>query len=236
MDDLLTEEKAYEAARKNGAIFNQDVGSLTEEELQYIASSSPNVTLREYLMYRQMSLPELIVMHPELLASKDLSYNDAFDYVMRGSEWVREGPLSTKIKRKKIYDDLSPIGRGLLNILYEGESNYIDVIDPNVLEQVIISFDENMEDNHTVAGIAQSNGLEIAFHPVTENFIYKLNNYILSRRDITDPEVPSTTSLIQMNKQQFKEFLEEQTGKQYNDEQISDVYGDRLMVTIELFQ
>jgi hypothetical protein len=151
-----SEKEAYYEARINGYIFSQDIGSLSKYELEQIASHPPSTDLKNYKHYRNMSLDELKEEFPavvDIIGDKTVTYEDLFYYATRG--WIPEyDNLSPKIERWNTYNDLSNVGKSLINLIYNNREGYINSL-PHPLEQIILAYDSNMDDENVIRGIAE---------------------------------------------------------------------------------
>lgn len=159
-DYIPTAEEAYHEARINGYIFPQLNNS---DELERIASHPPNINYNRYIYYSKLSMEELKNEFPVLvdLLKNKLSYEDLFYYATRG--WIPEyDNLNYKIDRWNKYNDLSNVGKSLINMLYNNQDRYINNFpDSNEkkLEQLIFDYDTYMDSESTLFNIADRSGI-----------------------------------------------------------------------------
>ena len=163
---LPSEKEAYQAARIDGYVFPQlgeggKIGSLYEEELEAIASHPPNINLSRYKKYRDMSYDQLKNEFPALvdIIGPEITEEDLFYYATRG--WIPEyDNLNFKIDRWNQYDDLSDVGRNLMDKLYINHKGYVNTLG-HPLESYIISFDKNMDNDSAIRSIGERIGISI---------------------------------------------------------------------------
>jgi len=155
---IPNEKDAYYEARINGYVFNQDIGTLSKNELEAIASHPPSIDYRNYKRYTSMTINELANEFPELvhILGEDLTYEDLFYYATRG--WIPEhDSINLKLERWKRYEELSNVGKSLINLLYGDREGFIES-NPHNLEQIILDYDENMDDESVLRAIAEREG------------------------------------------------------------------------------
>ena len=178
---IITDEKsAYELARKQAIVIPYQVGRFSANELTDLATFPVNVTYEEYLDLQPKTLDQLIIAFPELNLSSDLDHWDAFFYATRGIPSYAPN-TQEEISRYRRYQDLSNIGKGLLNLIYQDQRGFALANEPHPLELHIISFDRVIGDSGTIISIGNRIGFHL-YHRVdytpVEQFINKTVNLI----------------------------------------------------------
>ena len=168
-DNIPTERDAYNLARIKGYIFdeiNQDgIGDFSSSELTKIASHPPNINYSRYKKYRTKTLSELKTLFPEIteIIGEKVTYEDLFYYATRG--WIPQyDSLEDKINRLKRYNDLSDIGKSLMETLYGSKERFLNGIsekkDAKKYEKHIIAFDHNIDNLPAIRSIGESLGFD----------------------------------------------------------------------------
>ena len=212
--DRITEEIAYELARRYNQPLTHGIGRLTEQDLIDIASFKPKVTWDQYIKYKGKDFDQLLEEFPELdeLTSSvngSINWLDAFHYATRSEERIicdrssetpnyletsltdcypvinvfpRHAPNTQEsIERYKLYQSLSEVGKGLLNLLYRDVVGFSQANEPHHLEKYIVAFDQNLGDKGTIISLANRMGFEIVDdekYPSYEQFIDLLTDHI----------------------------------------------------------
>ena len=149
------EKQAYHEARINGYLFPNNIGTLTKYELEEIASHPPSIDLKMYKYYRDKDLNQLYREFPALvdIIGKDkITYEDLFYYATR--DWVPEyDSINLKIDRWNEYNDLSNVGKSLLDLIYIDRRGYANSM-PHPLERVIIDYDTHMDNANILRSLA----------------------------------------------------------------------------------
>ncbi len=182
---LPSEKEAYQEARIHQYTFPQledygSIGSLYGDELKVIASHPPNVNLSRYKKYKNMSYNALMEKYPalvDIIGPNTITEEDLFYYATRG--WIPEYEnLNMKINRWNKYNDLSNVGKILMDKLYINHEGYVNSIG-HPLEQYIISFDKNMDNDSVIRLIGERIGIFIPNNAYAHDiFFEKLLNYI----------------------------------------------------------
>jgi len=174
---LPNEKEAYQQARIEGYFFpqigNGKIGSLYEEELEAIASHPPNINLSRYKKIKEMNFEELKEKYPALvdIIGPSVTEEDLFYYATRG--WIPEyDTINLKIDRWNQYEDLSNIGKNLLDKLYSNKKNYVNS-SGHSLEPYIIAFDENMDNEAAIKSIAERIGIDLPYGTNAHDSFYE---------------------------------------------------------------
>ena len=150
----------------NGYYFNQDIGTLTQHELEEIASHPPSIDLRRYKYYRSLDLDDLMEEFPALvdIIGHNITYEDLFYYATRG--WIPNyDSINYKIDRWNRYEELSNVGKSLIDMIYHDREGYVNSM-PHHLERSILDYDTYMDDENAVRAIAEREGIIL---PETED-------------------------------------------------------------------
>ena len=164
---LPSEKEAYYQARINGYLFSQRVGRFDSIELERIASHPPTIPYNEYIKYREMSLDQLKKEFPEV---SQVIYNpteeDLFYWATRG--YIPEYNQDNKVKHQKQYNDLSDLGKNLMDRLPAGHS----------LERSVVAFDEHLDNYPALLSIADEVGFngDNTVEGIYLNFLEHLKN------------------------------------------------------------
>lgn len=181
---LPSEKDAYHQARVGGYIFPQlgkdgHIGNLYEDELEVIASHPPIVDFKEYERYKNMSVDQLKQLFPVLvdIIGNSITHEDLFYYATRG--WIPEyDSINSKIDRWNTYNELSDVGKSLMNMIYNNHKGYVEGYE-HPLEKYILTYDQNMDDDSTIRSIAELVGIDIEPNEIPhEAFYHKLSNLI----------------------------------------------------------
>jgi hypothetical protein len=171
---LPSEKEAYQEARINGYIFPNGVGILDKNELELIASHPPSVNFNTYIHYRNTSLDELKKLFPapaDIIGDR-VTYEDMFYYATRG--WIPEyDSLESKIDRWNIYNDLSNVGKTILDLIYRDRKGFVSSL-PHPLEKTIIAYDTNMDDENTLRGIANQINITLPDNEYPQDSFYDI--------------------------------------------------------------
>jgi len=180
-----SEKEAYHKARINRYYFpniGEDgyIGTLSRDELETIASHPPNINLSRYKRYKRMTLEELENKFPALvhiIGPNNITEEDLFYYATRG--WIPQyDNLNYKIDRYNKYNDLSEVGKSLMDLLYQDLNGYLEGLG-HPLEPYIISFDNNMDNEAAIRSIAERIGIYIPPNKTAHDIFYeKLYNHI----------------------------------------------------------
>lgn len=226
-DYMPNEKEAYHLARIEGYIFPQlgeegHIGSLYEEELEAIASHPPNVDLRTYRRYKRMSLDQLRKEFPEVVhvvgdMGRRATEEDLFYWATRG--WIPEyDSLNYKLERYRTYQDLSGVGKSLMDMIYGDHKGYVDHLG-HPLDKYIVAFDRYMDDESTVRAIGERIGISIPEeYPAHEVFYEKLANHIESNEPYgyqrpRRQNSSTTGQLIDMTEKEFYDAIREKGHK-----------------------
>ncbi len=173
-DYLPREKEAYHEARINGYIFplgsDDKIGSLSSDELELIASHPPNIDLKRYKYYSSMNMEDLEKEFPALvdIIGPSITYEDLFYQATRG--WIPEyDSIGLKVDRYNQYMDLSDVSKNLMDQIYGDWKGYVNS-NPDQLEQTIISYDLNMDNEGAMRSIV--NGLDIYLDIYTPENVY----------------------------------------------------------------
>jgi len=226
-----TDKELYELARIEKYIFptlDYSKTSFTKEELDNIASYPPIISYYFYNRYRKMSLKEL---KKEFPAIQHLVYNpkyeDYFSYATRG--YISDyDSIQPQIKRWNEYNDLSDTGKNLMDLLYGNQIGYSKKFG-HVLEKYILAYDHNISDDTKLRAIGYRMGLFIPEREIASEVLYlKIRDYILQNEKTDIKNKIGTEQIIQMTPKSYKEFLKTKGIKNLSDEEIYDLYYDRL--------
>ena len=231
---IPTEKEAYNEARINGYVFPQldeggHIGDLYEEELEAIASHPPNINFKQYNRYKKMSLIQLKKDFPSLvdIIGSNITEEDLFYYATRG--WIPEyDNINLKINRWSEYNDLSEVGKSLMDLLYTNHKGYVDKLG-HPLESYIIAFDQNIDDESAIRAIGERIGLSIPSNvPAHDSFYEKLSTHIETNEPYGYQRVrrqhsSTTQQVMDMTEKEYYERIKEQG---YHNEDNS--YSDRL--------
>lgn len=177
-DYIPNEKQAYYEARINGYVFNKDIGRFDKYELEEIASHQPSIDFKRYLYYRNMDYDQLKSKFPEVVGiiGDKVTYEDLFYYATRG--WIPEyDSIDLKIKRWKTYDELSNMGKSLLNKLYGSHEDYAHST-PHSLEQTILDYDTYMDNENILISLANRVGINLSGKDLKSNFYDLLSEKI----------------------------------------------------------
>lgn len=148
---------AYHEARINSYVFNQDVGELSKEELNEIASYPPSVDFKRYSYYAKLTKEQLEKEFPFLsIIIPGITHEDLFWYATR-SYIPNYDSINYKIERYNRYNDLS-LGKTLMDNLYEG--NYWNSMG-HELEKYIIAYDQNIDNESALRSIAERLSIDL---------------------------------------------------------------------------
>ncbi len=219
---LPTEKEAYQVARIDGYVFpnlgdDGKIGSLYGEELEAIASHPPIIDLTRYKKYRGMTYDQMKAEFPALvniIGPNTITEEDLFYYATRG--WIPEyDNLNMKIDRWSQYNDLSKVGKILMNKLYIDQEGYVDGLG-HPLEQYIISFDQNMDNEAAIRSIGERIGISIPPDAYAHDvFFEKLLNHI----ELNEPygyerfkreDTLSTEQTINMTEKEYYDYITDQ--------------------------
>jgi len=171
----LTDKQAYHEARINNYTFNHNIGVLTKEELDEIASYPPTVDFKRYLYYSKLTKEQLEKEFPALSEIiDDITYEDLFWYATRGYI-PNYDSLNYKIERYNKYRDMSILGRSLLDKLYDGK--YLESMG-HELEKYIIAYDQNIDDESALRSVAQRLGIDLMSDDIQSELYHELANKI----------------------------------------------------------
>lgn len=168
------EKEAYHEARINGYIFPDRINTLDNDEIKIIASHPPSVDLKRYKYYRNLSLDELKEEFPALvdIIGNTITYEDLFYYATRG--WIPEyDNLELKINRWNTYNDLSNIGKNLMNRIYRDHQGFVNSM-PHQLERTILDYDRNMDDENVLRSIAEKIGIVLPEGEYTQDSFHDI--------------------------------------------------------------
>ncbi len=244
---LPTEKEAYHEARINGYIFPQlgpdgHIGSLYEEELEAIASHPPSINLTRYKQYKRMSKQQLEREFPALVdvIGPKITEEDLFYYATRG--WIPEyDTLNFKIDRWGQYNDLSEVGKSLMDLLYTNHKGYVDK-SGHPLEPYIIAYDQNIDDDSAIRAIGERIGISIPPDvPAHDSFYEKLVDHIETNEPYGYQRVrrqnsSTTKQVIDMTEKQYHDRIAEKGYKSNSDNNEPNgdnyypnyLYSDRL--------
>lgn len=232
---LPTEKEAYHEARINGYVFPQTgyIGNLSPNELKAIASHPPILNLSRYKKYKRMSFDQLEQQFPGVVSiiGSGITEKDLFYYATRG--WIPEyDSLEYKINRWNQYNDMSGVGKSLMDMLYTDHNGYVEKLG-HPLEPYIIAYDQNLDDDSTVRAIGERIGLGIPQGVAAHDVFYdKLSNHIQTNEPygyqrIKRQNSSTTKQVMDMTEQQY---YNRAIDKGYQPEN----YSDRLRTIREL--
>lgn len=239
---LPTAKEAYHEARINGYVFPQlgeggHIGNLYEEELEAIASHPPNIDYKQYNRYKDMSVDDLKKEFPALvdIIGPQITEEDLFYFATRG--WIPEyDSLNYKIKRWKNYDDLSEVGKSLMDLLYTNHKGYVDKLG-HPLEPYIIAYDQNIDDESVIRAIGERIGLSIPTNvPAHDAFYEKLAEHIETNEPYGHQRArrhnsSTTQQVMNMTEKEYYNRIKEQGYQGGLDEDMyypNHLYSDRL--------
>lgn len=173
--NTLTDKQAYNEARINGYTFDHNIGVLTKEELDEIASYPPTVDFKRYLYYSKLTKEELQKEFPAIsIIIPNVTYEDLFWYATR-NYIPKYDSLNYKIERYNKYQDISLLGKSLLDKLYNG--NYLESMG-HELEKYILAYDQNMDDEAALRSIGQRLGFYLTSDDIQSELYHELVNKI----------------------------------------------------------
>nr|QBK91489.1 MAG: uncharacterized protein LCPAC302_01090 [Pithovirus LCPAC302] len=236
---IPTEKQAYHEARINGYLFPQigsdgKIGTLYEEELEAIASHPPIVNLKRYKTYKNMSLDRLKKEFSAVvdIIGPNITEEDLFYYATRG--WIPEyDSLNFKIDRWNRYEDLSDIGKQLMDKIYTNKKGYVNKLG-HPLEDYIIAFDNNLDNEAAIRSIGERIGISIPPDAYAHDVFYeKLFNHIDQEEQgfqrIKRKNIPTTKKMIDMTEKEYYDYL---TANKYIAKDMmhypNQYYSDRL--------
>jgi len=220
-DYLPRENEAYYQARINGYIFPQleedgHIGNLYEEELEAIASHPPNIDYKRYKRYKNMNFDQLKQTFPALvdIIGMQITEEDLFYYATRG--WIPEyDNINFKINRWNQYNDLSEVGKSLMDLLYINHKGYVDKLG-HPLEPYIIAYDQNIDDESAIRAIGERIGLSLPVNvPTHDGFYEKLAEHIETNEPygyqrIRRHNSSTTQQVIDMTEKEYYNRIREQ--------------------------
>lgn len=101
------------------------------------------------------------------------------------------------------YDDLSEIGKSLIDMLYNNQNNK----ERHILEDYIVAFDQNIDSNSTIRAIGDRIGIEIPHDAIAHEYLYdRLVDHIINHEiNVTKRENSLTTKqVVNMTEQEYK--------------------------------
>lgn len=175
------EEEAYNIAIK-GYRFSRGFGTLSQKELDNIATDPPDVGYHEYLRYRRMTpdqLAEQLEGIVEIIPNP--RYEDLFNILTRHKS-LNNDQIGDKLKRAKRFKELKEVNQKLLLGIYGSKHGYLTANERDPLEQYILEFDNIMGYNYEVRrlagilhiGVPYDADPSIYFYTYLENYIAKM--------------------------------------------------------------
>ena len=158
--------------------------------------------------------------------------------------------LRPSYDRIALYRSLSPIAQNLVDLLYSHGGNedvidnFVEAVPPSPLEEYIIAFDLNMDDDGIVRAIGSRMGLFIPISreftadeffvdkivSVMETFTYQDDDEAQYPLNHGEP-LPTIREMIDMSRKEFQKFVDK-VGLQFSEQ----LYQDRLMVLKSIFE
>lgn len=154
---------------------------------------------------------------------------------------------STQYQKLSQYQSLGILAQNLINLLYPNFNDYLQGL-TNPLEDYIVAFDKNLNDDGAITSLGSRIGIFIpidrSYRPY-EIFIDKIVEYINTINKLSpdnptlqligyDP-LPSTQQIINMDihtfKNQYIKYIID-----YKDYDLDQLYQDRLMVFTEIIK
>ena len=162
--------QAYKQAKDNGYIFDT-IESINRDEWSDIASYPPIVRLRDYQKYKNMTFEELLDEFPEMpdIIEEKLTRTMLFWHATR--KYILGYNITNIIERLETYNDLSDIGKDLIDKLYP---SFVHTAETHYLEPYIISFDKYMDNADTVMDLINDLGYEAPEDVDLRNYFYDL--------------------------------------------------------------
>jgi len=118
--------------------------------------------------------------------------NDDHDYQKHNDDYVFNNNIHNTNKRWEQYQDLSELGRSLMDLLYSGSDNYLKAIGynsvKNDIEKHIIAYDQNLDHEGALRSIANNLGYELPLlrkrdDTIQELLYYYLVDYVKSNKN-----------------------------------------------------
>lgn len=138
-----------------------------------------------------------------------------FDYetILEAKNFAYETNDKTIMDRYRRFLSLSNIGKNLIILLYKKDLKAYLQSFSHPLEDYIVQFDRMLDDEDTVIAIASRIGILISDNSefsAREIFIDRIVSYITNvehnTRKVTVDKFPSTADIIQMSKDEFKNY------------------------------
>ena len=154
---------------------------------------------------------------------------------------------SAKYQKLSQYQSLGILAQNLIHLLYPNFNDYIQGF-TNPLEEYIVAFDKNLNDDGVITALGSRIGIFISidqeYRPY-EIFVDKIIEYItiINKLSPDNPTIqllgyypmPSTEQIINMTIQTFKnKYLQYIMG--YKDYDVDQLYQNRLMIFAEIIK